>query len=100
MCIHLTDAPPTPGSSGLNMGLKASRWGVRMSREDTGQRGQGGFIDGLWPFHSRRTTEGSTSTLLSYSVVLALGGKGKEERWEIGSKNKVLRQPCKASHFS
>lgn len=29
-----------------------------------------------------------------------LGKKGKAERWEIGSKNKVLRQPCKASHFS
>ena len=47
MLIHLTDAPPTPGGSGLNTGLKASRWGVTMSREDTGQRGQGGLIDGL-----------------------------------------------------
>lgn len=93
MCIHLTDAPPTPGSSGLNMGLKASRWGVRMSREDTGQRGQGGFIDGLWPFHSRRTTEGSASTLFSYSV--GLGSWEKRQRRKVG--DRVKKQSSEAA---
>ena len=100
MLIHLTDAPPTSGGSGLNVGLQASRWEVRMSSEDTDQRGLKGFRDRPWLFHSRRTTKGPASALLSYSVSPGSWRKGKEGRWEAGTKSHILRQPCKVSHFS
>lgn len=93
MLIHLTDAPPIPGGSALNMGLKTSRWGVRMSREDIGQRGQGGLIDGLWPFENRRTREVSASTLFSYLV--GPGSWGKRQRRKVG--DRVKKQSSEAA---
>lgn len=60
---------------------RAYRWAVALSQQEKQRR---------FCIHSIQ--------LVSRSWLL--GKKGEEERWEIGSKNKVLRQLCKASHFS